>query len=143
MPYTPQPLWSAVTDDKETKLTVVSIYGQHRECIIQIPKVRNCLNVIFQHPVALYRSDFGAFLPSMCSVVHYSNDYDGRPTQHTTPAPARTFKAATSNKPNKTKSNHVQLKDTQIKLMVTHITKITRGNYNRTETPHYSEHQNS
>jgi hypothetical protein len=34
-------------------------------------------------------------------------------------APARSFKAATSNKPNKTKSNHAQPKDTQIKLVVT------------------------
>jgi hypothetical protein len=30
------------------------------------------LHVIFQHPVALYRSDLEAFVPSMCNVVHYS-----------------------------------------------------------------------
>jgi hypothetical protein len=30
-------------------------------------------NVVFHHPVALYRSDiFGAFVPSECNVVHYS-----------------------------------------------------------------------
>jgi hypothetical protein len=29
-------------------------------------------NVIFQHPVALYRSDFGAFVPSMNNMVHSS-----------------------------------------------------------------------
>jgi hypothetical protein len=34
-------------------------------------------------------------------------------------------------KSNKIKSHHVQPKDTHIKLMVTNITKITRGNYNR------------
>jgi hypothetical protein len=83
-------------------------------------------DVIFQHPVALYRSDLAAFVPSMCHIVHYSffvlqiaanniphtqsnntndvteipttNDYDGQLTHH----PARTFKAATTNKPNKT-----------------------------------------
>jgi hypothetical protein len=60
-----------------------------------------------------------------------ANDYDGRSTHNRTPAPARTFKAATTNKPNTTKRNHVQTKDTQIELMVNHITKITRGNYNR------------
>jgi hypothetical protein len=36
------------------------------------------------------------------------NDYDGRPTHNRTPAPARTLRAATTRKPNKTKSNHVQ-----------------------------------
>jgi hypothetical protein len=83
-------------------------------------------DVIFQHPVALYRSDLAAFVPSMCHAVHYSffvlqiaahniphtqgsnttevtetptiNDYDGQPTHN----PARAFKAATTNKPNKT-----------------------------------------
>jgi hypothetical protein len=36
--------------------------------------VRKCNyhNVIIQHPVALYRCDFGAFVPSMYNVVHYS-----------------------------------------------------------------------
>jgi hypothetical protein len=34
--------------------------------------VDNKDNVIFQHPVALYSSDFGAFVPSMCNIVHYS-----------------------------------------------------------------------
>jgi hypothetical protein len=67
----------------------------------------------------------------MCNDVHYSNDYDGRRIHNRTPAPARTFKAATTTKPNKTKSNHVQPKDTQIKLMATHITEKTTGNYNR------------
>jgi hypothetical protein len=29
-------------------------------------------NVIFQHPAALYRSDFGLLAPSKCNVVHCS-----------------------------------------------------------------------
>jgi hypothetical protein len=62
-------------------------------------------------------------------------DYDGRPAHSRTPAPARTFKAATTNKPNKTKTNHVQPKDTKIKLIVTHVTKITKGNYGLRHEP--------
>jgi hypothetical protein len=29
-------------------------------------------DIIFQHHVALCRSDFGAFVPSVCNIVHYS-----------------------------------------------------------------------
>jgi hypothetical protein len=29
------------------------------------------LNIIFQHPVALYRSGYGVFVPSMCNIVYY------------------------------------------------------------------------
>jgi hypothetical protein len=49
--------------------------------------------------------------------------------QHTTevrPQQER-LKAVKTNKPNKAKSNHVQPKDTQIKLMVNHITKIAEA----------------
>jgi hypothetical protein len=35
-------------------------------------KCKNTIhNVIFQHRVALYKSDFGAFVPSICHVVQY------------------------------------------------------------------------
>jgi hypothetical protein len=44
---------------------------------------------------------------------------------------SRVFIAPTTNKPNKTKINHAQPKDTWMKLMVTHVRKITRGNYDR------------
>jgi hypothetical protein len=90
-----------------------------------------CHNVLFQLPVVLHRSDLEAFVSSMCNVVHYSgarahththththtrggniNDvtktftmknYVGPPTQKNY-RPARIFKGATTNKPNKTVS---------------------------------------
>lgn len=34
-------------------------------------------------------------------IIITTNNYDGQPTHNRTPAPARTFKAATANKPNK------------------------------------------
>jgi hypothetical protein len=140
-------------------------------------------NVTFRHPVALYRSECGAFcavqvqprslfflrillldttcfgrtghlhvyrlswlrilLPNIQSITGNKHqiaahntphtrgsnttdvtkttttkDYDGRPTRNWTPAPGRTFNSATSKKSNKTRSNHMQPKDTQIILMV-------------------------
>jgi hypothetical protein len=51
----------------------------------------------------------------LCAGRPAYDDHDDRPTYNRTTASARTFKAATTSKENKTKSNHVQPKATQIK----------------------------
>jgi hypothetical protein len=73
-------------------------------------------NVIFQHPVALYRSDLGVYPPSKCNVIHYSyiGNYMFRPNRPSSGVQVIVVKDsaahwnATTSKPNKTKSNHVQ-----------------------------------
>jgi hypothetical protein len=60
--------------DKSLKLKSVKLYV-HNETEAQKTAAATCLliqNVIFHHPVALYRADFGTFVPSMFNVVHYS-----------------------------------------------------------------------
>jgi hypothetical protein len=53
-----------------------------------------------------------------CNVVYFPPitvayfGYDNRSTHNRTPTPTKTFKAATTNKPNKTKINHMQPLDT-------------------------------
>jgi hypothetical protein len=80
-------------------------------------------NVIFQHPFALYSSDLRVLAPSKRNIVHcsfywilfhymfrpnWASHDDGRPTCNKTYAAARTLKAATTSKSNKTISNRVQ-----------------------------------
>jgi hypothetical protein len=116
-------MWSAVTDGKETKLTVVSVGGQHRECVIHvhITKVRNFLNVIFQHPVALYRSNFWSFCAvyvQRCSLFerlwwptntqqnsHPSKNIQGSHNQQTKQNQKQKQPPATQGHPNKTDGN--------------------------------------
>jgi hypothetical protein len=85
-------------------------------------------NAVFFPPVVVASGYFGYVRCTwlLLVLIDLSNDYDGRTTHNRTPTPARTFKAATTNNPNKTKSNHVQPKDTQMKIMLIHITKTNQ-----------------